>query len=151
MSLAGTAETHADKHFPGVASENSRPSAKHRGSPSAAAGPGNRNASSGSVGCSQSPCSFRSLSSYDDYSEDFLSECSETAVHRNDSEKPEVKEKKGEKKNCISKVSQPKGKKLNVATETKGVVIMTLLFNALILEAAHTVLLFFHIVNVHSK
>lgn len=126
MSLAAPAETHADKPFPSVASENSRPSAEPGGSPSTAASPRNRNASSGSVGGSRSPCSFRSLSSYDDYSEDFLSECSETAIHRNYSEKPAVKGKKEEKKNCVSKDSQPKGKKLDVPTESKGEVTMTL-------------------------
>ncbi|KAM5332456.1 lebercilin-like protein [Glossophaga mutica] len=107
MPLAATAEAHADEHFPSVASENSRPSAEPGGSPSTAASPGTRVPSSGSAGRSGSPCSFRSLSSYDDYSEDFLSECSETAVHRNYSEKPAVKGEKEEKKNCISKVSQP--------------------------------------------
>ncbi|XP_053513816.1 lebercilin-like protein [Artibeus jamaicensis] len=118
MSLAATAETHADKHFPSVASEHSRLSAEPRGSPSTAASPGNHNASSGSAGGSRSPCSFRSLSSYDDYSEDFLSECSETAVHKNYSEKPAVKGEKEEKKNCVSKVSQPKGRK-EISVEKK--------------------------------
>ncbi|XP_036898875.1 lebercilin-like protein [Sturnira hondurensis] len=102
MPLAATAETHAGKHFASVASENCRLSAEPRGSPSPAAG--NHSASSRS----RSPCSFRSLSSYDDYSEDFLSECSETAAHNNYSEKPAVKRGKEEKKNCVSKVSQPK-------------------------------------------
>ncbi|XP_045708435.1 lebercilin-like protein [Phyllostomus hastatus] len=118
MPLAATAESHADEHCPSVASENSRRSAEPAGSPGTAASPGPRNASSGSAAGSRSPCSFRSLSSYDDYSEDFLSECSETAVHSNYSEKPAVKGQKEEKKNCVSQVSQPKGQK-EISAERK--------------------------------
>ncbi|XP_036099238.1 lebercilin-like protein isoform X1 [Molossus molossus] len=101
MSLAGTAGTHVDEPFPSAALENSRLSA-------GASLPGHSYASDKSVDYSRSQCSCRSLSSYYDYSEDFLSECSETAIHRNDLEEPVIKREKEEKKICVSKSSQPK-------------------------------------------
>ncbi|XP_006736464.1 lebercilin-like protein [Leptonychotes weddellii] len=71
-----------------------------------------------SVDYSRSQCSSRSLSSRCDYSEDFLSECSETALNRNYVEKPVIKEKKDEKKKYISKISQSKGQK-EISVEKK--------------------------------
>ncbi|XP_077621555.1 lebercilin-like protein isoform X1 [Crocuta crocuta] len=111
MSLAGPAEPSIDEHLPSVALGPRRRSADcagtlgtgdcSRGSPS--------HASDRSVDYSRSQCSCRSLSSCCDYSEDFLSEGSETALHRNYSENPMIKEKKDEKKEYnVSKVSQPK-------------------------------------------
>ncbi|XP_054434432.1 lebercilin-like protein [Pteronotus mesoamericanus] len=117
MSLADTAETRSDQHFRGGASEGSGPAAEPRGSPRAAGFPANRSASPKSDGHSGSQCSCRSFS-FDDYSEDFLSEGSETAAHRNYSEKPVVKGKKEEKKSNVSKVSQTKGQK-EISVEKK--------------------------------
>nr|KAF6477808.1 lebercilin LCA5 like [Molossus molossus] len=111
MSLAGTAGTHVDEPFPSAALENSRLSA-------GASLPGHSYASDKSVDYSRSQCSCRSLSSYYDYSEDFLSECSETAIHRNDLEEPVIKREKEEKKICVSKSSQPKGQK-GISVEKK--------------------------------
>ncbi|XP_040339830.1 lebercilin-like protein isoform X4 [Herpailurus yagouaroundi] len=111
MSLADPAETSVDEHLPCVALGPRRRSAEctgtqdagdcSRGSPS--------HASDRSVDYSRSQCSCRSLSSPCDYSEDFLSECSETARNRNYLEKTMIREKKNEKKTYnVSKVSQPK-------------------------------------------
>ncbi|XP_042810894.1 lebercilin-like protein isoform X1 [Panthera leo] len=111
MSLADPAETGVDEHLPCVALGPRRRSAEctgtqdagdcSRGSPS--------HASDRSVDYSRSQCSCRSLSSPCDYSEDFLSECSETARNRNYLEKTMIREKKNEKKTYnVSKVSQPK-------------------------------------------
>ncbi|XP_070108326.1 lebercilin-like protein isoform X9 [Equus caballus] len=113
MSLADAAETHVDERFPGVALENPRRSAELGSHPGTGTGdhPGTSNASDKSVDYSRSQCSCRSSSHYD-YSEDFLSEGSETPVNRNYLEKPVVKGKKEEKKKCnVSKISQPKGQK----------------------------------------
>lgn len=137
MSLAGPAEPSIDKHLPSVALGPRKRSADcagtlgtgdcSRGSPS--------HASDRSVDYSRSQCSCRSLSSCCDYSEDFLSEGSETALHRNYSENPMIKEKKDEKKEYnVSKVSQPKGKDPNFPSKTTFLFPGALLFNALIFE-----------------
>ncbi|XP_032319422.1 LOW QUALITY PROTEIN: lebercilin-like protein [Camelus ferus] len=117
MSLADLPETNLDGHFPSVALENGRRSAQsRRNSPSFQR---NSNASDKSVDYSRSQCSCRSLSSQYDYSEDFLSEYSETAVTKNYLEKLVVKEKKEEKKNYnVSKISQPKGQQ-EISAEKK--------------------------------
>ncbi|XP_040142970.2 lebercilin-like protein isoform X1 [Ictidomys tridecemlineatus] len=65
-------------------------------------------ASRGSVDYSRSQCSCRSLSSHYDYSEDFVSECSEVAASRNFLGQPMATEKKEEnKKYTASKTAQP--------------------------------------------
>ncbi|XP_004429671.1 PREDICTED: lebercilin-like protein [Ceratotherium simum simum] len=110
MSWAHPTET-IDEHFPSVALENRRRSAECTTCPDTGDCPRNSNASDKSVDYSRSQCSCRSLSSHYDYSEDFLSECSETTVNRNYLEKPAVKEKEEKKKYNVSKISQPKGKK----------------------------------------
>ncbi|XP_023094491.2 lebercilin-like protein isoform X2 [Felis catus] len=121
MSLADPAETSVDEHLPCVALGPRRRSAEctgtqdagdcSRGSPS--------HASDRSVDYSRSQCSCRSLSSPCDYSEDFLSECSETACNRNYLEKTMIREKKNEKKTYnVSKVPQPKGRK-EISVEKK--------------------------------
>uniref|UniRef100_A0A8D2A4K6 Lebercilin-like protein n=1 Tax=Sus scrofa TaxID=9823 RepID=A0A8D2A4K6_PIG len=100
MSLADPTERTLDGHLPSVALESSRRSSKYEDhSPGF---PGNGNASDKSVDYSRS-CSCRSSSSHYDYSEDFLSECSDTAVNRNDLEKAAVKGKKEKKKYPVSK------------------------------------------------
>ncbi|XP_023620810.1 lebercilin-like protein isoform X1 [Myotis lucifugus] len=106
MSLAGAAGNHGDEHFPAVALESSQLPKEPRGSPSPAELPGDGNASDKSVDYSRSQCSC-SLISYYDYSEDFLSERSETAANGHYLEKPVIKEKK-EKKNYVSELFQPK-------------------------------------------
>lgn len=137
MSLADPAETSIDEHLPCVALGPRRRSAEctgtqdagdcSRGSPS--------HASDRSVDYSRSQFSCRSFSSPCDYSEDFLSECSETARNRNYLEKTMIREKKNEKKTYnVSKVSQPKGKKQNFPSKTKLLFPVTLLFNALVFE-----------------
>ncbi|XP_054942389.1 lebercilin-like protein isoform X2 [Physeter macrocephalus] len=106
MSLADVTETNLDGHFPSVALENGRSAKCQSSSPGF---PRNSNDSDKSVDYSRSQCSCRSSSSRYDYSEDFLSECSETAAKKNYLEKPVVKEKKEEKKKYnVSKISQPK-------------------------------------------
>ncbi|XP_032984187.1 lebercilin-like protein [Rhinolophus ferrumequinum] len=111
MSLAGTTETYVDEYFPSVALENPKTSADYRSSPSTADLPRNSNASDRSVDYSKSQCSCGSFNSHYDYSEDFVSECSETAVNRSYLEKPVVKEKKEKKKYNVHKISQLKGQK----------------------------------------
>lgn len=123
MSLADLTETNLDGHFPSVALENGRRSAKCQSS--SPGFPRNSNDSDKSVDYSRSQCSCRSSSSHYDYSEDFLSECSETTAKKNYLEKPVVKGKKEKKKCNVSKISQPKGKKQNFPTKTKFLVIMT--------------------------
>ncbi|XP_040088313.1 lebercilin-like protein isoform X2 [Oryx dammah] len=108
MSLAGPTETNLGGHFPNTAFENGGSSSKRERS-----SPGFRrksDASAESVDYSRSRCSCRSPSSHCDYSEDFLSVCSETTARNNYLEKPTVKEKKKTKYN-VSKISQPKGQK----------------------------------------
>lgn len=130
MSLTGPTETNLGGHFPSTAIENGRSSSKWEGSSPGV--PRNSDASDKSVDYSRSQCSCRSPGSHCDYSEDFLSEYSETTARNNNSEKPTVKQKKEKKKYNVSKISQPKGKKQNLPTKTKFQVIMTLLFNALV-------------------
>ncbi|KAG8518576.1 LOW QUALITY PROTEIN: Lebercilin-like protein [Galemys pyrenaicus] len=113
MSLADTAEVNVDEHFPSVTLECTRRFAER--SPGTSAPPRNGNASDKSVDYSRSQCSCRSFNSHCDYSEEFLSECSETAANRNCVEKPVVKENKAEKKKYnVSKLSQPKGPEISV-------------------------------------
>ncbi|TEA23054.1 hypothetical protein DBR06_SOUSAS19110012 [Sousa chinensis] len=116
MSLADLTERNLDGHFPSVALENGRRSAKCQSSRPGF--PRNSNDSDKSVDYSRSQCSCRSSSSHYDYSEDFLSECSETAAKKNYLEKAVVKEKKEKKKYNVSKISQPKGQK-EIAVEKK--------------------------------
>ncbi|XP_029070587.1 lebercilin-like protein [Monodon monoceros] len=116
MSLADLTETNLDGHFPSVALENGRRSAKCQSS--SPGFPRNSNDSDKSVDYSRSQCSCRSSSSHYDYSEDFLSECSETTAKKNYLEKPVVKGKKEKKKYNVSKISQPKGQK-EISVEKK--------------------------------
>lgn len=137
MSLADTTETYVDEYFPSVALENHRTSADYRSSPSTADFPRNSNASDRSVDYSKSQCSCGSFNSHYDYSEDFVSECSETAVNRSYLEKPVVKEKKEKKKYNVHKISQLKGKKQNFPPKTKFLVTVTLLFSTRVFERVH--------------
>ncbi|KAM8906835.1 lebercilin-like protein isoform 1-T3 [Lycaon pictus] len=109
MSLAGPAETDVAGHLPSVALRPSRMAAESESSLGAGDCPrgSSRCASDRSVDYSRSQCSCRSLSSCCDYSEDFLSECSETALNRNYLEKPAIKET-DKKKQYVSKISQSK-------------------------------------------
>ncbi|XP_048960675.1 lebercilin-like protein isoform X2 [Canis lupus baileyi] len=119
MSLAGPAETDVAGHLPSVALGPSRMAAESESSLGAGDCPrgSSRCASDRSVDYSRSQCSCRSLSSCCDYSEDFLSECSETALNRNYLEKPAIKET-DKKKQYVSKISQSKGKK-EISVEKK--------------------------------
>ena len=108
MSLAGSTEANLGGHFPGTAFENGGSSSKRESS--SPGFPRNSDASDKSVEYSRSQCSYRSPSSHYDYSEDFLSVCSETTARNNYLEKPTVKEKK-EKQYNVSKISQLNGKK----------------------------------------
>nr|XP_017532945.1 lebercilin-like protein isoform X3 [Manis javanica] len=110
MSLADTTETDTDEHFSRVALANSRRSTECRSSPGTVDFPRNSNASDKSVEYSRSQCSCSSTSHYD-YSEDFVAECSGTAINTNYLEKPVAKEKKEKNKYNLSKISQPKGQK----------------------------------------
>ncbi|XP_036301626.1 lebercilin-like protein isoform X1 [Pipistrellus kuhlii] len=118
MSLAGAAGTHGDEHFPALALGGSLLSKEPGGSPSLADLPRDGNASDKSIDYSRSQCSC-SLISYYDYSEDFLSDCSETPTNENSHylEKPVIKEKK-EKKDYVSELFQPKGQK-EISVEKK--------------------------------
>lgn len=150
MSLAGPTETNLGGHFPSTAFENGGSSSKRESN--SPGFPRNSEASAKSVDYSRSQCSCRSPSSHCDYSEDFLSVCSETTARNNYLEKPTVKEKKEKTKYNVSKISQPKGKKQNLPTKTKFRVIITLLFNALVTwSGPYSVLLFFQIVPVLIK
>lgn len=135
MSLAGAAGTHGDEHFPAPALGGSLLPKEPGGSPSLADLPRDGNASNKSVEYSRSQCSC-SLISYYDYSEDFLSDCSETPTNENSHylEKPVIEEKK-EKKDHVSELFQPKGKQ-NVPAETRGLLTVTPLLNALTSEMA---------------
>ncbi|XP_032721197.1 lebercilin-like protein isoform X1 [Lontra canadensis] len=110
MSLPGPAQTDIDRQLPGAALGPDRLAAECGGSPGTGDCPSGSpgHASDRSVDYSRSQCSCRSLRSCCDYSEDFLSECSETALNRNYLEKPMIKEEKDEKKKYISKISQSK-------------------------------------------
>uniref|UniRef100_A0A5F9CT96 Lebercilin-like protein n=1 Tax=Oryctolagus cuniculus TaxID=9986 RepID=A0A5F9CT96_RABIT len=102
VSLADPTKPAVDDHFRGVVLEPSGAPAERAGSPGAA--------SDRSVDYSRSQCSCGSLGSHCDYSEDFLSECSEAAKRRNHLEQPAAKGKKEEKKKCNAcKSSQPRG------------------------------------------
>ncbi|XP_032211141.1 lebercilin-like protein isoform X2 [Mustela erminea] len=120
MSLPGPAETDIDRQLPDAALGPGRLAAECGGSPGAGDCPSGSpgHASDRSVDYSRSQCSCRSLSSRCDYSEDFLSECSETALNRNYLEKPVIKEEKDEKKKYVSKISQSKGQK-EISVEKK--------------------------------
>uniref|UniRef100_A0A8C2RNA0 Lebercilin-like protein n=1 Tax=Capra hircus TaxID=9925 RepID=A0A8C2RNA0_CAPHI len=109
MSLAGPTETNLGGHFPSTAFENGGSSSKRESN--SPGFPRNGEASAKSVDYSRSQCSCRSPSSHCDYSEDFLSVCSETTARNNYLEKPTVKEKKEKTKYNVSKISQPKGQK----------------------------------------
>ncbi|KAM9694672.1 lebercilin-like protein isoform 1-T1 [Trichechus inunguis] len=108
MSLADTTKTNLDEYFPSVGLENNRESAECERSLGLGDFPRNGHTAEKSVDYSQSQCSCGS--SHYDYSEDFISECSETAVKRNYLEQPVGKEKE-EKKKYVSRFSQPKGPK----------------------------------------
>ncbi|XP_003800696.1 lebercilin-like protein [Otolemur garnettii] len=116
--MADPTNTNVNEHFPSVALENSRKSAEFERSPGAADFSTNGNDSDKSVDYSRSQCSCRSLSSHRDYSEDFISDCSEIAISRNYLKQPVAKEK--EKKKHVSKVSQPKGQK-EISVEKKHI------------------------------
>ncbi|KAM9694673.1 lebercilin-like protein isoform 2-T2 [Trichechus inunguis] len=105
MSLADTTKTNLDEYFPSVGLENNRESAECERSLGLGDFPRNGHTAEKSVDYSQSQCSCGS--SHYDYSEDFISECSETAVKRNYLEQPVGKEKE-EKKKYVSRFSQPK-------------------------------------------
>ncbi|XP_075856239.1 lebercilin-like protein isoform X3 [Microcebus murinus] len=112
MSLADTTKTNIDEHFPSVALENNRKSTECKRSPGTGDFSRKSNASDKSVDYSRSQCSCRSLSSHYDYSEDFLSDYSETAINRNYLEQPVVRKKEEEKKkHNVSKISQAEGQK----------------------------------------
>lgn len=112
MSLADTTEAHTDEHFPSLALGSNKRSAEGKRSPGTGGLSQNSRASNGSVDYSRSQCSCTSLTSHYDYSEDFLSECSEVAIGRHQSEQPLAKEKEKRKYNTC-KFPQPKGKKLD--------------------------------------
>uniref|UniRef100_H0WJ75 Lebercilin-like protein n=1 Tax=Otolemur garnettii TaxID=30611 RepID=H0WJ75_OTOGA len=118
FTMADPTNTNVNEHFPSVALENSRKSAEFERSPGAADFSTNGNDSDKSVDYSRSQCSCRSLSSHRDYSEDFISDCSEIAISRNYLKQPVAKEK--EKKKHVSKVSQPKGQK-EISVEKKHI------------------------------
>uniref|UniRef100_A0A8D2DF79 Lebercilin-like protein n=1 Tax=Sciurus vulgaris TaxID=55149 RepID=A0A8D2DF79_SCIVU len=118
MSLADTTKVHTEEHLPSMALEDSRRPAECR-SPGPDGLSWNGRASDGSVDYSRSQCSCRSLSSHYDYSEDFVSECSEAAASRNYLGQSLEKEKKEEKKkHNASKTTQPTGRK-EISVEKK--------------------------------
>ncbi|XP_076975165.1 lebercilin-like protein isoform X2 [Tamandua tetradactyla] len=108
MSLTDTTKPTIEEHFPVAVLENTQKSEECQRSPDDSEDPRNSNTSDKSVDYSRSQCSYRSLSSPYDYSEDFLSECSETVVNTNYLEQPVIKEKKEKKKYNVSKIAQPK-------------------------------------------
>lgn len=110
MSLADTTEAHTNEHFPSLALGSNKKSTEGKRSPGAGGQSQNSQASNGSVDYSRSQCSCTSLTSHYDYSEDFLSDCSETAVRRLQSEKPLAKAKEKRKYNA-GKLPQPRGQK----------------------------------------
>ncbi|KAI4547859.1 hypothetical protein MG293_000189 [Ovis ammon polii] len=117
MSLAGPTETNLDGHFPSTAFENGGSSSKRESN--SPGFPRNSEASAKSVDYSRSQCSCRSPSSHCDYSEDFLSVCSETTARNNYLEKPTVKEKKEKTKYNVSKISQPKAEEARFQSPVK--------------------------------
>ncbi|CAO2632501.1 Lebercilin-like protein [Lemmus lemmus] len=119
MSLADTTKAHTNEHFLSLALGSNRRSAEGKSSPDTGDLSRNSRVSNGSVDYSRSQCSYRSLTSHHDYSEDFLSECSEAATNRHQSEKPLGKEKE-KRKYSPSKIPQPKGQK-NIPTEKRHI------------------------------
>ncbi|XP_047419081.1 lebercilin-like protein isoform X5 [Sciurus carolinensis] len=117
MSLADTTKVHTEEHLPSMALEDSRRPAECR-SPGPDGLSWNGRASDRSVDYSRSQCSCRSLSSHYDYSEDFVSECSEAAASRNYLGQPLEKEKEEKKKHNASKTTQPTGRK-EISVEKK--------------------------------
>ncbi|KAL6072509.1 hypothetical protein STEG23_030753, partial [Scotinomys teguina] len=109
MSLADTRKTQPNEHFPSLAPGSNRRPGEGKSSPDAGDLSRNSRASNGSVDYSRSQCSYRSLTSQCDYSEDFLSEYSEATTNRHQSEWLLAKEQ--EKRKYISKISQHKGQK----------------------------------------
>ncbi|XP_036059558.1 lebercilin-like protein [Onychomys torridus] len=118
MSLADTTKAHTNEHFPSLALGSNRRSAEGKSSPDAGNLSRNSRASNGSVDYSRSQCSYRSLASHYDYSEDFLSECSEATTNRYQSERFLGKEH--QKRKYISKIPQHKGQK-DVQAEKKHI------------------------------
>ncbi|KAM6224040.1 lebercilin-like protein [Rhynchocyon petersi] len=106
MSLADITKANLDGCLSSVELENQRQSAECEKSLHLDDVPRNNNSDDSSVDFSQSQCSCRSSNSQYDYSADFLSDCSETAVNRSYLEQPVVKEK--EKKKYAARPSQPK-------------------------------------------
>ncbi|XP_038201300.1 lebercilin-like protein [Arvicola amphibius] len=119
MSLADTTKAHTNEHFLSLALGDSRKSAEGKSSPGAGDLSRNSRASNGSVDYSRSQCSYRSLASHYDYSEDFLSEYSDTATNRHALERPLGKEKE-KRKYSPSKVPQSKGQK-DLPTEKRHI------------------------------
>ncbi|XP_004631991.1 lebercilin-like protein [Octodon degus] len=102
MSVADTTKPHTNEPVATVTLETGK------SSPGKGSRPPSGRPSSGSVDYSQSQCSCRSLRSNYDYSEDFISLCSDPATSRAYVEPQAVKEKK---KYQASKITQPKGRK----------------------------------------
>ncbi|XP_051047914.1 lebercilin-like protein [Phodopus roborovskii] len=119
MSLADTTNAHTNEHFPSLALGGSRRSAEGRSSPDAGDLSRNSGPSNGSVDYSRSQCSYRSLASHYDYSEGFLSECSEATASRHQLQQPLGREKE-KRKYSISKMPQLKGQK-DVPAEKKHI------------------------------
>ncbi|MEJ1282924.1 Leber congenital amaurosis 5-like [Cricetulus griseus] len=117
MSLADTTKAHTTEHFPSLALGGNRRSAEGRSSPDKADNLSqNSGASNGSVDYSRSQCSYRSLASHYDYSEGFLSECSE--ANRHQLQQPLGKMEK--RKFNSSKIPQLKGQK-DITAEKKHI------------------------------
>lgn len=109
MSLADTTKVHTNEHFPSLTLGSTR-SAEGRSTPESGRLSRDCGASNGSVDYSRSECSFGSLTSHYDYSEDFLSDCSDTAANKRQSAQPLGIERE-KRKYTASKIFQPKGKK----------------------------------------
>ncbi|XP_060226102.1 lebercilin-like protein [Meriones unguiculatus] len=118
MSLADTTKVHTNEHFPSLALGSTR-SAEGRSAPGASRLSRGSRASNGSVDYSRSQCSFRSLTSHYDYSEDFLSDCSDTAANKLQPE-PSLGIEREKRKYTASKLFQPKGLKY-IPTEKKHI------------------------------
>ncbi|XP_006870901.1 PREDICTED: lebercilin-like protein [Chrysochloris asiatica] len=118
MSLVETTKTNLDEYFPGVELENHKQFAECERSLGLGDFPRSSDTAEKSLDFSQSLCSCRTSSSHCDYSEDFVSECSETAVSRDYLEQPVITEKKEQKKKHVSRFSQPKGPK-EISAEKK--------------------------------
>ncbi|XP_055471358.1 lebercilin-like protein isoform X1 [Psammomys obesus] len=118
MSLADTTKVHTNEHFPSLALGSTR-SAEGRSAPGASRLSGDSGDSNGSVDYSRSQCSFRSLTSHYDYSEDFLSDCSDTAANKLQPE-PSLGIEREKRKYTASKLFRPKGLKY-IPTEKKPI------------------------------